>query len=115
MEQKLLSGDNYSFKEYFRIWNNPIVFGSVLKWFLFSTLKALIIIVPLLCIIFLAGELDGTLPDERSNMWTFLGTISQRRAAIEVVGLGGSADLTSKYRFLNVRWHCVSANGALGR
>lgn len=72
MEQKLLSGDNYSFKEYFRIWNNPIVFGSVLKWFLFSTLKALIIIVPLLCIIFLAGELDGTLPDERSNMWTFL-------------------------------------------
>lgn len=72
MEQKLLSGDNYSFKEYFRIWNNPIVFGSVLKWFLFSTLKALIIIIPLLCIIFLAGELDGTLPDERSNMWTFL-------------------------------------------
>jgi len=27
-------------------------------------------------------------------------TISQRRVAIEVAGLGGSADLTGKYRFL---------------
>ena len=42
-------------------------------------------------------------------------TISQRRVAIEVAGLGGSADLTGKYRFLYVRWLCALANGALGR
>ena len=72
MEQKLLKGDNYSFREYFRIWNNPVVFRSVPKWFLFSTFKVLIIIVPILSVIVLAGYLAGTLPDESSSVWTFL-------------------------------------------
>ena len=72
MEQKLLKGDNYSIREYFRIWNNPVVFRSVPKWFLFSTFKVLIIIVPILSVIVLAGYLAGTLPDESSSVWTFL-------------------------------------------
>lgn len=32
------------------------------------------------------------------------GTISQRRVAMKVAGLGGFADLTGKYRFLLSAW-----------
>ena len=57
----------------------------------------------------------GELAVAEGPLWGEQPTVSQRRVAIEVAGLGGSADLTGKYRFLYVRWLCALANGALGR
>lgn len=39
MEQRFIKGDNLSFKEYLLVWNNPVSFHSLGKWFFFCTLK----------------------------------------------------------------------------
>lgn len=62
MEQRYINSDGIGFKDYLRIWNNPVRFHSIGKWFLFCTLKAVIITIPFILIMSLLGLLAGTFP-----------------------------------------------------
>ena len=75
MEQRFIKGDNIGFKEYLLVWDNPVRFHSVGKWFVFCTLKTMIICVPLVLIMLLLGLLAGSLPNDLSEIVKFFSLI----------------------------------------
>ena len=76
MEYRFIEGDNLSFKEYFLIMRNPVRFYKPGKWFIFSSLKTIIVLIPLMLIMALLGLLAGILPKDVSEILRFFSYIS---------------------------------------
>lgn len=76
MEQRFIDGDNLSFKEYFLDWKNLVRFHKLGKWFIFCSLKAIAILVPVVLVMTLAALLAGTLPKDISEIVRFFSYIS---------------------------------------
>lgn len=75
MEQRFIKGDNLSFKEYLLVWNNPVCFHSLGKWFFFCTLKTIIICVPFVLIMLLFAFIAGSLPKDITEIVKFFSFI----------------------------------------
>jgi hypothetical protein len=75
MEQRFIDGDNLSFKEYFLIWKDLVRFRKLGKWFIFCSLKTIVIFVPLFLFMTLAGLLAGTLPKDITEILRFFSYI----------------------------------------
>lgn len=76
MEQRFIDGDNLSFKKYFLDWKNLVRFHKLGKWFIFCSLKAIAILVPVVLVMTLAALLAGTLPKDISEIVRFFSYIS---------------------------------------
>lgn len=75
MEQRFIKGDSISFKEYFLVWDNPVRFHSVGKWFIFCTLKTMIISISLVLIMLSLALLAGSLPKDLTKIVIFFSVI----------------------------------------
>lgn len=75
MEQQFIKGDSISFKEYFLVWDNPVRFHSVGKWFIFCTLKTMIISISLVLIMLSLALLAGSLPKDLTKIVIFFSVI----------------------------------------
>ena len=75
MEQRFIKGDNLSFKEYLLVWNNPVCFHSLGKWFFFCTLKTIIYCVPFVLIMLLFALIAGSLPKDITKIVKFFSFI----------------------------------------
>ena len=75
MKQRLVNGDGLNFKDYLKLWNHPVCFRSVGKWFLFSTLKTLIIVIPFIMIMSLLALLAHSVPENPADMLRFFAGI----------------------------------------
>lgn len=75
MEQRFIKGDSISFKEYFLVWDNPVRFHSIGKWFIFCTLKTMIISISLVLIMLSLALLTGSLPKDLTKIVIFFSVI----------------------------------------
>ena len=73
MERHFFEGDSLSFKEYFKIWNNPVRFHSVLKWFVFITLKTSIFLIGVLAIMAFFAWIANSFPSNHQDILCFFG------------------------------------------
>ncbi len=75
MEQRFIKGDNLGFKGYLHVWDNPVRFHSVGKWFIFCTLKTICFCAPFVLIMLLLGYLAGSLPKDITEIVKFFSFI----------------------------------------
>lgn len=72
MEEHFIEGDSLSFKEYQKSLLQPVRFRSFGKWFVFSTLIAIIYCIPIVLIMLLLGLLLGIIPEDPAKMLVLL-------------------------------------------
>lgn len=72
METVFIEGDSLSFKEYQKSLLQPVRFRSFGKWFVFSTLLAIIYCIPIVLIMLLLGLLLGIIPEDPAKMLVLL-------------------------------------------
>ena len=76
MEEHFIEGDTLSFKEYLKILPYRLVrFHSFGKWFVFSTLLAIIYTIPFALILLLLGLVLGIIPENPAKMLVLLEVI----------------------------------------